>query len=64
VGRQLVERGLPARGASAPLVQAEIGRDPIDPAAQSGTSLEAGALVDELKEHVLDDLFGVGTLRV
>src|SRR5205085_11167241 len=41
------------------LVEAEIVRDAIDPAAQRGATLEAGALVDDLYEDVLDDLLGV-----
>src|SRR5207237_7836114 len=44
---------------AAPLVEAEIGRDAIDPASQRGATLEAGALVDDLYEDVLDDLLGV-----
>src|SRR6266403_1793883 len=59
-GQQLVERGLQLAALTAPLVQAEIGRDPIDPAAQGGASFEAGALVDDLQKDVLGDLLGIG----
>ena len=44
---------------AAPLVEADIGRDPIDPAAQRRTALEARTLVDDLQEDVLHDLLGV-----
>src|SRR5207245_6389011 len=58
--QELVERDLELAVLAAALVEADIGRDPVDPAGEGRAAFEAGALVDGLEEDVLHDLLGVG----